>query len=120
GDTSKGFGNVPFARDEYVSHSIVACFNLDLAQARAFGLGDNTERMLIALALFKILRFLDAGLRLRTACDLECEALRVTRPAEFELPTLAELEAVMPKLIQAVAAEGRFSEPRVTEVTYRK
>lgn len=120
GDTSKGFGNVPFARDEYVSPSIVACFNLDLAQARVFGLGDNTERMLIALALFKILRFLDAGLRLRTACDLECEALRVTRPAEFELPTLAELEAVMPKLIQAVAAEGRFSEPRVTEVTYRK
>lgn len=120
GDTSKGFGNVPFARDEYVSPNIVAYFNLDLAQIRAFGLGANVERLLIALALFKILRFLETGLRLRTACDLECEALRVTRPTRFELPTLQEVEAAMPELIQVVAAEGRFSEPRVTEVTYRK
>src|SRR5690606_5739487 len=120
GDTSKGFGNVPFARDEYVSPNIVAYFNLDLAQIRAFGLGENVERLLIALALYKILRFLETGLRLRTACDLECEGLRVTRPTQFELPTLQEVEAAVPELIQTVAAEGRFSEPRVTEVTYRK
>lgn len=120
GDTSKGFGNVPFARDEYVSPNIVAYFNLDLAQIRAFGLGENSERLLIAMALFKILRFLETGLRLRTACDLECEGLRVTRPAQVDLPALAELETAMPELIQAVAAEGRFNEPRVTDVTYRK
>lgn len=116
----EGYGNVPFARDEYVSPNIVAYFNLDLAQIRAFGLGENVERLLIALALYKILRFLETGLRLRTACDLECEALRVTRPTQFELPTLQEVEAAVPELIQTVAAEGRFSEPRVTEVTYRK
>ena len=73
GDTAKGFGNVPFARDEYVANRIVAYFNLDLAQIRGFGLGGRVERLLIALALFKIRRFLEVGLRLRTACDLEAE-----------------------------------------------
>lgn len=118
GDTSKGYGNVPFARDEYVAPRITAYFNLDLAQIRAFGLGENVEKLLIGLALFKIQRFLETGLRLRTACDLECIGLRATRPEAFELPTLAELEQQMPKLIEAVAAENRFNEPRVTEVTY--
>lgn len=121
GDTAKGFGNVPFARDEYVSPSITAYFNLDLAQIRAFGLGENVERLLVGLALFKIRRFLDTGLRLRTACDLDCQALRVTRPTDsFEVPSLAELEATLPELIEGVAAQGCFSEPRVTEITYRK
>lgn len=122
GKTAKqGYGNVPFARDEYVSPSIIAYFNLDLAQIRAFGLGDNVERLLVALALFKIQRFLETGLRLRTACDLDCQGVRVTRPVSgFEVPPLADLEAALPELIEAVAAEGRFSEPRVTELTYRK
>src|SRR5690606_19439997 len=71
GDAAKGFGNVPFSRDEYVSPKITAYFNLDLAQIRAFGLGDAVEKLLIALALYKVQRFLAAGLRLRTACDLE-------------------------------------------------
>jgi len=120
GDTSRGFGNVPYARDEYVASSITAYFNLDLAQIRAFGLGEAVERLLIALALFKIRRFLEIGLRLRTACDLECHALRATRPEGFEVPGLDTLEADLPGLIEAVAAEGRFAEPRVTEITYRK
>jgi len=120
GDTAKGFGNVPYARDEYVSPNIVAYFNLDLAQVRAFGLGENVEQLLIALALFKIQRFLATGLRLRTACDLECDKLSTSRPEGFDVPTLGELEAALPGLIEAVANEGRFNEPRVTEITYRK
>ncbi len=120
GDTSRGFGHVPFARDEYVAPKITAYFNLDLSQIRGFGLGFATERMLIAWSLFKILKFLETGLRLRTACDLHCVELRVTRPGGFRLPGLQELAEALPDLIGAVAAEGRFREPRVTEVTYRK
>ena len=56
GDTAKGFGNVPFSRDEWVAERIVAYFNLDLRQIRAFGLGEDADRLLIALALFKIRR----------------------------------------------------------------
>lgn len=115
-----GEGNVPFARDEYVASEIKAYFNLDLGQIRGFGLGPAVERLLVGLALFKVLRFLESGLRLRTACDLEATTVRVTRPDGFVIPALPDVEAQLPELIQAVAAEGRFADPVVTEITYRK
>jgi CRISPR-associated protein Csb1 len=120
GDTAKGFGNVPFARDEYVANRIVAYFNLDLAQIRGFGLGGKVDRLLSAIALYKIRRFLETGLRLRTACDLELKGLRMTRPDGFELPDLGEVEKELPRLIEEVAAERRFAEPRATVVRYEK
>lgn len=119
GDTKKGFGNVPFHREEFASSEIIAYFNLDLAQLRGYGLGDSLERLLIALSLFKIQRFLFEGLRLRTACDLEPQSgFVVKRPDSFEVPALSELEAAMLGLIEA-AAES-FADPRVTQVTYKK
>lgn len=120
GDTSKGFGNVPYARDEYVAPRIKAYFNIDLAQIRAFGLGKTVERLLLGLALFKIRRFLEAGLRLRTACDLECREVYVTRPDGFDVPALTDLTGELPELIETAASEGLFNDPRITEVTYRK
>ncbi len=120
GDTAKGFGNVPFARDEYVSQKIMAYFNLDLAQLRGYGFSDNVTDMLIVLALFKIRRFLKTGLRLRTACDLDVDSIAVTRPDGFDLPELPDLEAELPGLISAARDEGVFAEPAITEVTYRK
>ena len=121
GKTAKeGYGNVPYARDEYVAPRITAYFNLDLAQIGAFRLGEAAERLLVALALFKVQRVLETGLRLRTACDLECQALRVTRPEGFEVPALTDLEAALPGLIEAVGREGLLNDPRITEVTYRK
>lgn len=120
GDTAKGFGNVPFSRDEYTAAKITGYFNLDLAQLRSFALGDRVQEMLLAIALFKILSFLDQGLRLRTACDLECSALQVRRPEGFVLPQLQEVESALPTLIAAVAAENCFADPRVTTVTWRK
>jgi CRISPR-associated protein Csb1 len=121
GDTSAGFGNVPFARDEYVSPCIRAYFNLDLAQIRAFGMGPDVERMLIGLALFKIGRFLENGLRLRTACDLMVEHEPVvTRPPGLAFPSREDVEEQMPDLIRAVAAAGWFGEPLVRVVTYQR
>ena len=120
GDTAKGFGNVPFARDEWVAAKITAYFNLDLRQIRAFGLGANVERLLTLLALFKIRKFLVEGMRLRTACDLDVESVRVTRPDGFELPSLDKLDAELPGLIQDVASKGLFGKSSVLTVTYRK
>jgi CRISPR-associated protein Csb1 len=120
GDTSKGFGNVPYPRDEYVAERITAYFNVDLQQIRAYRLGDSATELLLALALYKIQRFLALGLRLRTACDLEQTSLRVTRPDGFQPPALEKLEGELPALIRKVTDEGRFSDPAVTEVTYRK
>lgn len=120
GDTAKGFGNVPFARDEWVSSHITAYFNLDLRQIRAFDLGEAVERLLVLLAFFKIQKLLAAGLRLRTACDLDVSEVQVTRPAGFDLPELDDLEREIPQMIAAVGAEGGFGKSRVMTVTYKK
>lgn len=120
GDTAKGFGNVPFHREEFTGN-ITAFFNLDLALIRGFGLGEAVENMLIGLALFKIQKFLRDGLRLRTACDLEIgegSKLEVQRPREFNMPSLTELEQELPTLIKA-AAQG-FAKPTVTTLTYEE
>ena len=120
GDTAKGFGNVPFARDEYVAEEITAYFNLDLRQIRAFGLEADVERLLILLALFKIRKFLAEGLRLRTACDLDTSGVAVTRPKGFDLPALADVESELPGLIETVGSRGLFGESRVLTVRYEK
>ena len=121
GQTSKeGFGNIPYSRTEYTSRKITAFFNIDLAQIRGFGLGQAVEQFLISMALYKIRRFLDTGLRLRTACDFEVQSMTVTRPRTWILPELANLEAALPGLINTVASENRFAEPRVTLVKWEK
>jgi CRISPR-associated protein Csb1 len=113
----EGYGNVPFARDEFVSPEINAYFNLDLAQLRGYGLPETVYELLVALALYKVRAFLEYGLRLRTACDLECEGIDIQRPQGFELPTLSVLEQALPGFIQAASAEAQFEQ---TTVTYRK
>lgn len=118
GDTAKGFGNVPFHREEFTG-SITAFFNLDLALIRGFGLGADVEKLLVALALFKIQRFLRDGLRLRTACDLEIDGeLVVQRPKGFAVPSLADLEKELPALIKA--ASTGFAKPAVTTVKFEE
>lgn len=118
GDTAKGFGNVPFHREEFTG-KITVFFNLDLALVRGFGLGDDVEQLLIALALFKIQKFLRDGLRLRTACDLELSGLlEVQRPADFAMPSLADLAKELPALIRS-GSKG-FSTPPSTELTFEE
>lgn len=118
GETARGFGNVPFSRDEYAASRITAYFNLDLAQIRGFGLGEAVEGLLISLALYKIRRFLADGLRLRTACDLDCVSVKVTRPSGFVLPELDRVEVELPALIKDVAAQKLFADPPATIVKW--
>ncbi len=124
GSAAEGFGNVPFARDEFAARSITAYFNVDLSQIRGFGFEPPVEELLIALALFKIRSFLQTGLRLRTACDLSLNGhgktgLDVTAPAGFAVPALGALEEELPRLIQAVASSGAFADPAETIVEYK-
>jgi CRISPR-associated protein Csb1 len=137
-ELKRGEGNVPYPRDEYTGN-IIAYFNIDLAQIHAFGLGENVEKLLIAIALFKIQKFLYVGLRLRTACDLTLAGdLAVKQPKEFKLPSLIDLAGesdkpgVLPKFIEKVKDEkakdeqgkevSRFVTENngVTTVTYEK
>ena len=114
-----GFGNVPFHRTEFVG-DIKAYFNVDLALLRGYGLGESATKLLIALALFKIRQFLSAGLRLRTACDLEINGgLTVTRPQGFQVPDETALLAECKAHIAACKKDRLFSDPAVTEVEWK-
>lgn len=115
-EAKKGGGNIPYSHDEYTAEHIRAYFNLDLAQIRGYRLGTAIEDLLIAIALYKILRFLKQGLRLRTACDLEYMDIKVQRPKDFQLPSLSELTDGLPAMVQA--ASSAFADPPVTVVQY--
>lgn len=95
GETKSGFGNVPFARDEFTADRITLYVNLDLAQLRGYGLGSDVERLLILLALYKLRALLDGNLRLRTACDLRLinDAVVSNVPNGYQLPSLTDLIA---------------------------
>jgi CRISPR-associated protein Csb1 len=125
----EGAGNVPFPRSEFVAASVKAYFNLDLALLRGYGLPDDANRLLIALALFKIQKFLRTGLRLRTACDLEPagDGLKATRPDSFDIPDeavlLAECAALVGKCKSHFAneqTEGEFKGRPVTVVEWKE
>ena len=118
GDAKKGFGHVPFHRDEFTG-DITAFFNLDLAQIRGYRLGDAAEDLLTALAIYKIRKVLEEGLRFRTACDLEVvDEPKAKRPAGFALPSSKELEDALPGMIEK--ASSSFADPRVTTVVYKE
>lgn len=95
GDTAKGFGNVPFPRDEYTAGAVTLYVNLDLALIRGYGLDGEAESLLILLSLYKIRALLDGGIRLRTACDLQVRSadIRAHTPQDWPLPSLKELES---------------------------
>ena len=102
GVTKDGFGNVPFARDEFTADRIDCHINLDLAQIRGYGLGTSVERLLVVLAMHRVRRLLDGDMRLRTACDfgvIDRDAIVATRPVGFRLPELVELERALPGAI---------------------
>ncbi|TVP98925.1 MAG: type I-U CRISPR-associated protein Cas7 [Planctomycetaceae bacterium] len=118
GDTAKGFGNVPFHREEFTAEKITAFFSIDLQQLRAYGLGEAASQLLTVLALYKIRRLLDGNLRLRTACDLEVATegpVSAKRPQGFVLPDAASLENALRSGIDACR-----SQMEVTTVTYKK
>lgn len=115
---AEGYGNVPFHRDEFTARTITLFANIDLAQIRGYGLGDEPTKMLTLLALFKLRALLDGKLRLRTACDFKTRSDVVKAAnAEFILPSREEL-------ITDVQAAIKMCEPHfakdhgVTSVTY--
>lgn len=115
GSAKDGFGNVPFARDEFTARTITLYANVDLAQIRGYALGPKPTEMLVLLALWKLRVLVDGDLRLRTACDLQPKSREVvaSRPQGFRLPTRAELK---PALRQAIdACKDQMS---VTTVTF--
>lgn len=116
GIAKDGFGNVPFARDEYTAEEIMLYVNLDLAQIRGYGLGEDAETLMLLLSLYKLRVLVDQPMRLRTLCDLHVEKsheISAFVPKEWALPKCANLETDLKTAI----ARCR-SAMEVTEVAY--
>jgi len=117
----EGSGNVPYSRTEYTAEKITAYFNLDIAGIKGLGLGEEVERFLVLLALFKIRKFLKEGLRLRTACDLTpIGDLHVTNIDDLEIPELEELGEQLSETISELKSMGVFADPPVTKIEYKE
>ena len=95
GGAKEGQGNIPYPTVEHTAETITAYFSIDLEQIRGYHLSSEKSDLLYALALWKIRRFLDTGLRLRTACDLKISGdLRCT-PDSFVLPDSERLDKMV-------------------------
>jgi CRISPR-associated protein Csb1 len=106
GSAKEGFGNVPFARDEFTAAKITLYANFDLGQVRGYQLGDEVSQLLFVLGLYKLRALVDGDLRLRTACDLEPISREVAATnVAFTLPTLSALATALPAAISACAAK---------------
>ncbi len=115
----EGEGHVPFPRIEYTADEIKAYFNLDIAGIKGMDLDDDATDLIISLSLYKIQKFLEEGLRLRTACDLRTvDDLKVTNNDDFELPATEDLEENIPSLIKKCADKDLFADPPVTELEF--
>ncbi|MFR9724010.1 type I-U CRISPR-associated RAMP protein Csb1/Cas7u [Streptomyces sp. MS19] len=100
--SSEGYGSIPFQRVEYTARLIEAQFSVDVQLLRTYALGSEQTELLAALALWEIRTFLDGGLRLRTACDLE---LTEVVASSVPLPETETLEARIRELISAVTPD---------------
>jgi CRISPR-associated protein Csb1 len=121
GKAKDGFGNVPFSRDEFTAEKITLFVNLDLAQLRGYGLGDDVVTLLSLLALYKVRKLVDGDLRLRTACDLAADraAIVSTNVAAFSLPSKADIEAALVPAIKRVnGTDGKNPRMLVKEVKF--
>jgi CRISPR-associated protein Csb1 len=115
GGSTEGYGTIPFHRTEYVAQRICASFVIDLAQLHAFGLPRPATDLLTDIARWEIRSLLDAGMRLRTACDLEPAGPIAPRGSDTEFPGLDELTERVRQGIEAVGDLLERREPWVVE-----
>jgi CRISPR-associated protein Csb1 len=119
-DAKGGYGNVPFHRTEFTAKAITAYFSLDLAQLRGYGLPDEATDLLTVLSLWKVRKFLDSNMRLRSACELELAdgdaSIRVKRPDGFCLPAAPDLAKRLAEL--SGKCKSHFADPVVTPLTW--
>jgi CRISPR-associated protein Csb1 len=109
------YSNVPYPRREFTAGEIKASFTVDVELLRSYRLGDAPTRLLVSLALYKMRRFLDGGMRLRTACDLVLDSDPVVKlPAGAVLPALGVLREQVGASIRECAAH--FVDPPVTRL----
>ena len=110
--SSLGMGNLPYYQEEYACERITATFSIDRNLVLATGLPEVAQQLLLAIAEWKVLKFLDGSIRLRTS-EYECGEIEKHNSDA----TLESLESEIPQLIAECQAEKLFAAPAVTEVS---
>ncbi|WP_206305884.1 type I-U CRISPR-associated RAMP protein Csb1/Cas7u [Streptomyces sp. RFCAC02] len=107
GGSSEGYGSIPFHRVEYTARHIEAQFSVDVQLLRSYRLDAEATELLTALALWEIRTFLDTGLRLRTACDLElADDVQGTTTLPDTETLAARIRELMPTVTAALEHTG--------------
>lgn len=106
---AEGYGSVPFQRVEFVAASITAQFVIDTKQLTAYGLSEAATATLVDVARWEIRRFLNEGLRLRTACDFKVVG------GDEELASEGELAA---SILKSASEAPEFNGGEVLTVTW--
>lgn len=109
GDTKNVYGNVPYQRTEYVANSIKAYFNIDVNLLKSYRLDESAELLLLNLSMYKITRFCESGLRLRTACDLTVNGKLTATNSNYEIHDSSYYLSRVKKLIQECKNENLFA-----------
>lgn len=115
GNQKDVYSNVPYQRVFHTAGRITAYFALDIDLLNNYQLGEDASRLLVALALYKVRRFLDGNMRLRSNCTFRTVGpVKVTEPDGFELPAASEILPVLKNLI--TKCRPMFADKLVTEV----
>lgn len=121
GDTKNVYGNVPYQRTEYVANSIKAYFNIDVNLLKSYRLDESAELLLLNLSMYKITRFCESGLRLRTACDLTVNGKLTATNINYEIHDSSYYLSRVKKLIEECKNKNLFAGSPyeiTTEATY--
>ena len=110
GDSTEGYGSVPFARTEWTARTITASFNIDLAQLRSYGLPSPAQSLLETIAKLEIATLLAQPLRLRTNCDLDTKDHAHRSRDHQELTSATTLTSEVAELAGQCRAEGLFGD----------
>ena len=108
--------NIPYPRQEFTSTSISASFIVHLSTLKGYCLDEPKQRFLQTWAIYKIDRFLNEYLRLRTACEFDVAAVVVT--LDGKLPDLGSGSGKWPAagdITTAFTAARDLCFPRHTE-----
>ena len=121
GDKKNVYGNVPYQRTEYVSDSIKAYFNIDINLLKSYRLDESAELLLLNLSMYKITRFCESGLRLRTACDLTVNGKLTATNSSYQIYNSSYYLARVNNLIEECKNKNLFAGSPyeiTTEATY--
>lgn len=120
GVSKDGYGTLQASATLWSCEQIKASFFLDIDLLHSYALGDTFVDWAIALSLFKVMRFLDRGLRLRSKCILMTDDgyLTVTLPASMRgsyFDSIGMDQDVLSSLVEVLTMrlvdDGVFGEP---------